>query len=200
MRLTIRLGELVLLNVCFLLCCLPIFTIGAAWTALYSVCFHFDTPQEKKPVRTFFTAFRQNLMQGSLLWIVKTVSSLAVLYLVFLFFRSDGISRYGLYPCGVLFLVCQMVGGYLFPLLSLFDNTTRGTLKNAVILSLSYLPNSFFVVIVNLAPAILLLLDLELFLRLSIFLIFLYFSAAAYINTFLLRKVMAPYLPKEEEP
>ena len=32
-----RLGELILLNLCFLLCCLPVVTVGAASAALYKV-------------------------------------------------------------------------------------------------------------------------------------------------------------------
>lgn len=199
MRITNRLGELVLLNLCFVLCCLPIVTIGPASAALYAVCFRFGTKQEKNAVRSFFADFKQNLKQGMLLWLALTVLCLAVCWLMLLFLGASGIARYGLLPSLVLLLVCLIVAGYTFPLLSLFDNTCRGTLKNALILGISYLPRSVCVVMVNLAPVILLAADFMLFLRLSIFLVFLYFSAAAYVNTFLLRKVFAPFLPQETE-
>ena len=198
-RMTTRLGELVLLNLCFLLCCLPVVTIGAASTALYTVCFHFDSKQEKTAVTSFFRAFRQNLKQGSLLWLIIGALCAGVCGLVLLFLRASGVARYGLLPSLVLLLVCLIVASYTFPLLSLFDNSCGGTLKNALILGLGNLPRSVCIVAVNLAPLILLLADFMLFLRLSIFLVFLYFSGAAYVNTFLLRKVVAPYLPEEAE-
>jgi uncharacterized membrane protein YesL len=199
MRLTIRLGELVLLKICFLLCCLPMFTIGAATAVMYAVCFRLGTKEENKLLSSFFRDFRRNLKQGTMLQLILALVCAAACYLVLLFLGASGIVRYGLVPGLVLLLVCLIVEGYAFPLLSLFDNTCAATLKNALILGLGYLPRSVCVVAVNLAPVILLLADLELFLRLSILLLFLYFSAAAYLNTFLLRKVVAPYLPQEPE-
>lgn len=198
-RMTVRLGELVLLNLCFLLCCLPIVTIGAASTALYTVCFRFGSQQEKNAVGSFFRAFRQNAKQGTLLWLTVAALCAGVCWLVLLFLPTSGAARLGLLPSFILLLVCLIVASYVFPLLSLFDNTCRGTLKNALILGLGHLPRSVCLVAVNLAPVILLLADFMLFLRLSIFLVFLYFSAAAYINTFLLHKVVAPFLPEEIE-
>ncbi len=199
MRLTIRLGELVLLNFCFLLCCLPIFTIGAATAAMYAVCFRLGTKQERKLLSSFFQEFRRNLKHGILLELILVPVCAAACCLVLLFLGASGAARIGLLPSLVLLLVCLIAAGYTFPLLSLFANTCAGTLKNALILGLGYLPRSVCVVAVNLGPLILLLADFELFLRLSILLLFLYFSAAAYLNTFLLRKVFAPYLPQEPE-
>ena len=42
--LTMRLGDLVLLNLCFLLCCLPIVTIAPACSALYLSLIHISEP------------------------------------------------------------------------------------------------------------------------------------------------------------
>lgn len=199
MRLTIRLGELVLLNICYSLCCLPVFTIGAAAAAMYAVCFRMGTRQEKKLLSSFFHEFRRNLKKGTILQLILVLICIVACCLVLLFLGSSGIGRYGLFPGLILLLACLIVASYTFPLLSLFDNTCRGTLKNALLLGIGYLPRSVCVVAVNLAPVILLAVDPELFLRLSILLPFLYYSAAAYLNTFLLRKVFAPFLPHEPE-
>ena len=36
-QLLTKITDLLILNLCFLICCLPIFTIGASLTALYSI-------------------------------------------------------------------------------------------------------------------------------------------------------------------
>ena len=196
--LMMRLGELVLLNLCFLLCCLPVVTIGAASTALYTVCFRFGTEKEKGAVTSFFRAFGQNLKQGIVLWLVVILFCGACGYITLLFFSMPGAVHYAFIPSLVLLVVGLIIAGYAFPLLSLFDNTNLGTLKNALILGLSYLPRSLCVAALNILPVILLLVDTMLFLRVSIFGIFLYFSAAAYLNTLLLRKVFAQFMPEEK--
>ena len=50
MRAMSRLGDLLLLNLVFLLCCLPLVTVGAAQTALYTVCFRLIRDQEPRPL------------------------------------------------------------------------------------------------------------------------------------------------------
>lgn len=192
-----RLGELVLLNLCFVVCCIPIVTIGPASTAMYTVCFRFQNGNEKHVVSSFFRAFRQNFRQGVALWLMLILFCVGSCSLALMLLRAFGSAYWGYIPSLLLVLVSLITAGYAFPLLSMFDNTCLATLKNALVLGLSYLPRSLCVVALNLAPLILLLTDLSLFLRLSILGVFLYFSGAAYVNALLLRKVMEPYLPKD---
>ena len=88
----------------------------------------------------------------------------------------------------VVFIYC-----YAFPLLSQFSNTVKATLKNALLLGIGYLPRSLLMAALNFLPLALLLTDFVLFLQLGFLWTFLYFSAAAYLNALLLRKVFAPY-------
>ena len=198
MKLTIRVGELVLLNLCYLLCCIPVVTAGAAAAALYTVCFRLGTPRERSVLSSFFLAFRSNLKQGTLLWLIALPLDLFSAGCALLFYSMHGSIHYAYSTFLVLLALCQVVFGYVFPLQSQFENTVARTLKNAAILSLGYLPRSVCIAAVNTLPMLLLFFDTVLFLRLGIVLIFLYFSAAAYANTFLLRKVFAPFLPEEE--
>lgn len=199
MSLTNRLGELILLNFCFLLCCLPVVTIGAASSALYTVCFRFGTSREKGTVGSFFRAFWANLKQGIILWLILASVCLFAVYFVLVFLAQGGAIHYAYIPFLVLLALALMVSGYAFPLLSQFENTTRQTLKNAFILSLAYLPRSLVIAVLNILPLVLLLAVPMAFLWAGIFWVFLYFSVAAYCNTLLLRKVFAPFLPEETE-
>lgn len=195
-----RLCDLLILNLLFLLTCLPLFTIGTASSALYDVCFRMGTDREQGIFRTYFRAFRDNLKQGTLLWLLTALFGAAICLNLLLFYSMGGTLHFaGLLFAGLLLALLVMAGSYIPPLLSRFDNDMLSTFKNALILSIAYLPRSVVIGALNIFPLVLMLLNLYTFLQAGLIWIFLYFSAAAYLNTFLLKKVFAPYLENEEE-
>ena len=68
-----------------------------------------------------------------------------------------------------------------------------------VIYLVTYLPRTVLIVVINVLPWALLLTNLYLFLQVGFIWVAVYFAAAAYINTRLLKKVFAPYMEPEEE-
>ena len=55
-----RVADLIMLNVVFLICCLPIVTIGASLTALHYVTLKMTRNEESYIIRSFFKSFKQN--------------------------------------------------------------------------------------------------------------------------------------------
>lgn len=202
MRVMGRIGDLMILNVLFLLTCVPLVTIGAACTALYTACFRLGTRREGKLARTYFHAFRGELKRGTLLWLLLLLCGATAGLNAWVCYLMPGALHWAFLLFAVLFALVLLIAGYAFPLLSLFDNGAAATFKNALILSLGYLPRSVLMAVFNFFPFALLLLDLYAFLQMGFLWAALYFSTAAYANTQLLKKVFAPYLPerdKEEE-
>lgn len=196
MQLLSRIYDLAVLNLLFLLTCVPIFTIGAASTALYTVCFRMDTEKEDGIFRSYFRAFRDNFRQGVLLWLLFLLFSGSCLINILLFSSRFPV----LVPFfWLLFALSIMLFGYVFPLLSRFSNDIRSTLKNALALCLGYLPRSLILGILNIFPWAILVMNLYAFLNMAFAWVFLYFSAAAYLNSLILKKIFAPYLNTEEE-
>lgn len=189
-----RVSDLVILNLLFLLSCVPLITIGAASAALYTVCFRIGTDREQGVCRSYFRAFRENFWQGTILWLIAVVFFGAGIVNVFLFYSMEGPLHYLFLLMTVLMVLGVLMHSYAFPLISQFSNKTLPTLKNAFCLSLGYLPRSLVIAVVNVFPLALALVDLYLFLQMGFVWAFLYFSAAAYINALLLKKVFAPYL------
>lgn len=194
-----RLYDLSVLNLLFLLTCLPVFTIGAANAALYTVCFRMDTDKEEGIFRSYFRAFRANFRQGTVIWLVLALFGAACLANLALFSQIGGILQLLWAVFAVLLAVDVMLLSYAFPLLSLFSNSTKECLKNALLLGLAYLPRTVPVCMVNIFPWAILILNLYAFLNMGFAWVFVYFSAAAYLNSQLLKKVFAPYLATEEE-
>lgn len=194
-----RIGDLLLLNVLFLFTCVPIITIGAACTAMYTVCFRFGSDRERGIIRSYFRAFRENFKQATVLWLIILLCGVTAGFNICLFNSISGSVRYAFILFAILFVMVLLIGAYTFPLLSQFDNDIRSTLKNALILSLGYLPRSVVIAALNVFPFVLMVLDFYAFLQAAFLWVALYFSTAAYLNTFLLKKVFAPYLGESEE-
>ena len=66
-------------------------------------------------------------------------------------------------------------------------------------MSLGYLPRSIIIGAINLFPFVLLAVDLLTFLKAGFVWLIIWFSAAAYCNCLLLKRVFAPYLEEEND-
>ena len=199
MRFISRFCDIVVLNVVFLLTCIPIFTIGAANTALYDVVFRMDTDRESKLLSAYFRAFAANFRQATPIWLLLllVIAASSVNAVVF--------SNWGNLPGSILSLLTVvilinilLVLGYFFPLLSQFDNTKRNTLKNAMLLSVGNLPRTLIMAVINCFPWALTFVNFYAFIQLSFLWLVLYFAAAAYFNSRVLKQVFDPL--REQAP
>src|SRR5574337_1076396 len=64
----LKLYEVMVLNLLFIIASLPIITIGAALTALYDVTLKMQVGIEKEMTRSFVKSFRKNGMQATKIW------------------------------------------------------------------------------------------------------------------------------------
>ena len=184
------LGDLIILNFCFILCSLPVVTFGAAYTAMYTITLQEAEDRSGSIIGRFFKYFRANFGKATVLWLLLLFLG-GILGYNYLFLTanpemSTGIFR-GLLLALSIFYV--MIFTYAFPLLSRFENTLMGTLRNALALAIGNLPKTIVMVLLNLLPVVILLLSEVLFLRLSILMIMIYFAVAAQLNSFMLSKI-----------
>ena len=147
------------LNLLWLICSLPIFTIGASTTALYYVCLKIVRGEESHVAAQFFRSFRENFKQATVLWLI--------LLGIGLFLGADGYILYHLRQssegsAAVLWtlilavliavsLVYVFVLEYIFPLLASVENTNTAMLKNAFLISTHYLFATILVFVVHFA-------------------------------------------------
>ena len=184
------LGDLIILNFCFIVCSLPVVTFGAAYTAMYTITLQEAEDRSGSIIGRFFKYFRANFGKATGIWLLLLFLGgiLGYNYLV-LTANPDmqaGIFR-GLLIALSIFYV--MIFTYAFPLLSRFENTVMGTLRNALALAIGNLPKTIIMALLNLLPLAILLLSEVLFLRLSILLIMIYFAAATQLNSLMLSKI-----------
>ena len=189
-----RAADLIILNFLYFISCLPIITIGAATTAMYTLCFQFGTEQEQGVWKSYWQGFRCNFKQATGLWLVLLPLIVAAVGDAVLFYHSDGWMYYASFLFAISAVVIVLVAAMAFPLLSRFENTWYGTLKNAFLLSLSQFARAAVVALLQLLPVGLYLAFPVGFAALSSLWLMIYFAGAAYLSTLLLKKVYQPMI------
>lgn len=149
MRALSKICDMICLNIMWLVCCIPIVTIGASTTALYTVMLKFVKNEEGYIFRGFFKAFRSNLKQSTLSWLIF----LALGAVWFVDYRLTGVmpGTAGTVMSVIFlmigfFLLALMI--YVFPLTARYENNIRNTFKNALILTVARLPYTLLMIAV----------------------------------------------------
>ena len=189
-----RVADLVILNLLWLLFCIPVFTIGASTAAMYRVTLNLVRGEGGGVIRSFWASFKLNFKQGVLLFLILLIPTLLVIYEVWMYLSGAVAQSIWM---GAVFclpaLLVSLISAYVYPLLAQFDNTIRNTIKNACLLAIGNLPYSLVMAVLNLAAPLLLIFATEFFLRTCIFWILIGGALVAMLNSYLLRKIFKKY-------
>ncbi|MBQ7564752.1 MAG: YesL family protein [Lachnospiraceae bacterium] len=198
-----RVADLMILNVLFVICCIPVITIGPAVTALYYVTLKMARNEESYIAKSYFKSFKQNFRQGLVMWLIDLLLiGIFVLDFSVLNGRITGVENPGT-PMFTVVRVILMVLAFLmlfafsftFPVLAKFDNTIKNTYRNAFLMSIRHFPTAL---VTTLLWGVVLLSG-YLFPQVIIAHLLILFSLAAFISSFLFVKAFDNYIPKEEE-
>ena len=187
-----QITDCIFLSLFWLLCSMPVITVGASTAALYDAVYYGYRKGDKHPWTRFFRTLKQNL-KGSIL---PSLVYLAV-------FASDGWCLIQLWNAmatgrmseglfaGLALLVMLVLGviSVIFPVLSRFENTAAQLLKNTLFLAMANLPRTLAVGMLN-------GLSIWLCARFVVPLFFLP-ALAALISTLMLEPMFKPYMPEE---
>ena len=193
MLLCTRLVELTVINLLWLLCCLPVFTAGAATTAMLTALYA-HRAGEPCGARVFFRSFGKCFGRATVLWllILFFAAMLGLDYYIVAYLEFPG--RMAVIVL-IFFLLFALVlfSGMIFPLLSQFPGTIREMVINAILLSLSHLPKMLLVTAMNLLPVLLFLLVPQLFLLAGFVFLICGFSLMALYDISIIEKIFAPF-------
>ena len=195
-----RVADLIILNLLFLLCCIPIVTIGPAITAMYYVTMKMVRNEESYIARSFFKSFKENFKQGIAIWMMALVLILLEFMDFFIMKQLSGgiytVVKYGLL---VIALLMALILQYVFPLLAKLYNTVKNTIRNALLMSLRHLPYTSLMLLINIAPISAMLLNTMIFSYGILAYFLLGFSTLAFANSFFLVKIFDKYIPQDED-
>lgn len=190
-----RVADLVWLNILYIICCIPIITIGASTSALYYVTMKMVANEEGYITKSFFKAFKDNFKQATLIWLLVLLAG-TIFFVDFRILNTmEGTLGKVVYViiCAVSILFLFMMV-YIFPLLAKFENTIKNSIKNAFLISIRHFPYTILLIIGGIAPFVIVY-----FITALLPVLFLgVFSLIAFYTSYIYRKIFSYYIPQKE--
>lgn len=139
MRALNLIADLVILHLLWVLCSIPIFTMGASTTALYYACMKRVRTKEGYITRNFFNSFKENFRQSTIVWMVLLVIGfLYVTNIRYGIFLDNTMGKVIIVGCSIFLIPYLLIAMYIFPVQAKFENPVIANVKNALIMALRH--------------------------------------------------------------
>ena len=198
-----KMADLMWLNLLFVVCCLPIVTIGASTTAMHYVCLKIARDEDCYIAKSFFKSFKQNFKQSTIVWLLLMVIGAVLLIDLKLLagdisyeavFNNRAVNTVVLTAIIICFILTLLMFVYAFAMLAQFDNTIKNTLKNSLILGLKHLPMTILLFAILLAPYLFLWFEPKYLIVLVIL-----FALQSFVSAKIYVRIFDKYIPEKEE-
>lgn len=183
-------GTMFGLNVCFVIGCIPIITIGASLTALYAMSIRLQEEEEETVVAGFIHEFKRSFKQSTIAFLAILLA-LFVMYFEFLLIKTVP-GTISTFYTGVLILeliVLALIVPFLFPLIARYNNKLSISVRNSIILALTYKWSWIKVMVAWVAPIAFCIIYPEIFIYIWYLWLLLIFGAIAYGTSATMRKI-----------
>lgn len=192
--------DIMILNVLWTICSIPIVTMGASTTAVYYVTLKLVRDEEgTSTIKSFFHSFKENFRQATVIWLLLLVIGTAIagdIYIFTMLMTGNRVFRTILTAIFLGFaLIYTGVLVFVFPLQCRFYNSIKRTLFNACFMSFRYFFVTLGILAIDIA-IILLAMTVGTILQPILFMFGVPFFI--YLNSFFLAPILAKYMPEEK--
>ncbi|WP_204122902.1 DUF624 domain-containing protein [Lacticaseibacillus mingshuiensis] len=178
------------LNLLVLLGSLPLVTVGASLTAMYTVLFKLRSHELGGLWTTFWQAYRQEWKKTIGLWLLLAASLAALFLAIWWIAVQVKASILVMVPLLLVLAMILLMSGYLFPLSARYEAGIGQTLKNAFTLSLQNVIESIVIFMLT----VIITIYVPIFQWKLLFLwVFFGFSLTGYLQCAMLERVFAQY-------
>jgi len=188
-----QITDCIFLSLFWLLGCIPVVTMGASFAALYDATFRGFRQGDKHCWSRFGQVYKTN-WKASIAPTIVFLAGFSVLGKVLIALWNSAVagSISWMLFSGAAFVGVLILGIFslLFPMLSRFENSLPGLLKNTVFLGLANLPRTLALGILNAAVG----------LACAFYILPLFFlpSLAALVGSVLIEPMFKPFMPSED--
>jgi uncharacterized membrane protein YesL len=185
-------GRVILLGIFWIICCLPVVTIGPSSAALYYGITKTIRHERSGPAKEFFKCFKRVLKKGIVLTVIfgAAIAILALDILVW-FRKSTKSSLVSMNACIILLIVILAITCYVFPVLSRFNYGIKDLIKLSAFMALKHLPYTILDLLVLALSALLVW-------CLNISIVFVP-GVACIIISIMMENIFKKYIPKPGE-
>jgi uncharacterized membrane protein YesL len=185
------LADIMILSLVWLVCSIPLVTIGASTSALFYVTTRRIANREGYILRDFWKGFKTNFKRATVIWLLLV---LLVLILVFNILNIGVVGNMAVFmlPLQICFLIeAALISTYLFPLTARFDMGVKQTLKSAFFMANRHLPTSITCVVLGLAS----------FLAIYLFPIYIMVAMGVYawLASYMIIRIFKKYRPEMDK-
>lgn len=191
MQILMFIGDLMILNVLYVICCLPIFTIGAAQAGLFTAVRVLNNPEDdSSAAAAFFKGFRTGFGKVTIGWGLLALLSVIMAYTWYMCLRIE-YADLGMAPTWMA-VVGFCVAALFQPLATMFhsrfDCTPIQLIRNSWFLLVAHPLRSLLVGAMFWLPFAFFMYDVYSFLSVGMVWLVLYYAVAALFSDLLMRK------------
>lgn len=198
-RVLSRFTDLLTLSVLWILCSIPLITVGASTTALYTMALRMVRNEEGKISEGFFRAFKDNFKDATIIHLILTaLTFLTIFYVMVIGVLPERMQTF-FYGASLLFIVLLLMEiQFVYPVQARFSNTIWNIMKFAWVMAAGHLPVFLLTVLITGLPLWTLLLSTGLFIRSFPAWVLLGPGLIAWLNSYLFHYCFKKYIPDEE--
>ncbi|NLC93649.1 MAG: YesL family protein [Treponema sp.] len=143
-----KLIDVFFINLLWIVFSIPIITIGASTEAAFYVTIKIVDDEEGYIFKDFFKAFKQNFLQGTILWLITVVFGYALYLLWQIVIKKDDISFVIILISifSTVFVIAGLL--YSYPLVARYENKLINHIKNSYNICIKYFGKTIILFIV----------------------------------------------------
>lgn len=191
-----KIADIIILNLLFIISCIPVITIGSSITSMYYVTLKMVRDEDSSVIKLFIKSFKENFKVSTIVWglIILSFGILIIDFKIADLISIKSLSiilRASSIMISIIFILSFT---YVFPIIARFENSIKNTIINSALMSIQNLHFTAIIVILNLLPIIL----INIVGSLWPYILFLYimsgFALVSYINSIFLNKIFNKYI------
>ena len=191
-----RVGDILILNILFVITSIPVVTIGMSLSAMYRVTLRMARKECNYVAKEYFRACREEWKKSTVIWLIILVSGGVLVFDV-----TVGKDMWNALNAavGALIFIWGMLFTYVFAVQARFENTVKNIFKNALYMAVRHFPFTVIMMVLNAIPAVCILFgSMTMALATPIY-VAAGFTVTARINSIFLNRIFRKYAPEEEE-
>lgn len=194
-----KFGDLFFINLLFIISCIPIITIGAAITAMFSFTLKLAVDHEQTVWKGYWKAFKLNFKPATKAWLVILVIALVMYEEYVAMISTTGmVSAVFLSLLGLEAVTLSFILPLLFPLISRYENTTMSYFINSFLISISNLGSWVYMFFIWVLPILVYATNIKLFYYTAVLWLVIIIAVLAYAESFVLIKLFKK-IDKQQE-